>query len=772
MKRFKILVRGITKNKVTSVITVLGFSISISIALIIIAFLIQEFSYDKDYPNIKRIYRVFANENEASIREDFRDYLINDFPDIEDACTYNNWNTIVTSDNKPFTGQMIVTDTSFFNIFSIPFILGRSSLSLNNVNDIVITESFARKVFGDENPIGKTLIAEYKEPLVVTGIIKDFSKYSSIQGDFITNSKLRIKWTGSTDVNGNTVAFFRIFILLRNYAKVDHLSETLTKYFDTDKFKDGFRGNVNSINLVPFEKSYFMQGINMSMTNHANLKLIRVLSAISIIIIFLAVFNYINLSTASFSGRYVEIGIKKTIGASRIRIFWQFIIESFIICLLSFCLALMVAPILITFFENFLGNKVNLDVLFQLKWFVWLLTGLFAVTLISGIYPALFISNRKPLTIQLKSDIEKYNSFGLRETLNIFQYVVSIGLIISLIVLTRQIEYVKTKNFGFDTGKLLRVEVHWRLADKTPVIRDKLLSYPAIKNVSFSHGSPGAIYSMSSWDELKGQNSTINELSVDSAFFKVFQIPIVEGRNLNPSDFNKVCYINETAYKKTGWDSFEGKKYNGYEIIGMVKDFNFADLYNQITPLAILFSSSNGISHLTIKVDPQNLGQTLNSLKQTWKEVCPGYELNYQFYDEWLDSMYKSEESLAASIRIFALFAILISCLGIFGLAEFSTRRRTKEIGIRKVNGARVVEVMAMLNKGFVKWVAIAFVIACPIAWYAMNKWLQNFAYKTELSWWIFALAGLLALGIAVLTVSWQSYRAASRNPVEALRYE
>jgi len=771
MIKLKILIRSLVKNKVTSIITIVGFSISISMALIMIAFIIKEYSYDTAYPNIERIYRVFANKNNASVRENFREQFLENYPEIDDACRYNNFYSTVTYENTPFTGQMIATDSSFFNIFSTQFIIGSINSSLNGLKDVVVTESFARKIFGKKNPIGKTLVAEYRESLIVSGVIKDFPKYSSIQGDFITNSKLKIKYEGTNDGQGNRVDYFRLFILLKNsHRNTLGLEGMLTKDISAIYYRVGYP--IKTINLIPFEESYFMQDINRSQTGHANLKLIRLLSLITSIIILLAVFNYINLSTATHSNRFQEIGIKKTIGAFRWQIFSQFIFESFAVCFLSFLLALMLSYLWIPTFERFLGNNINMNILFRPVYLGWLILGIIFISIISGIYPALSISKLKPIVIFRKREAAKQGAFGFRAILNILQYIVSISLIIAVIVLSKQIDYVRTKDIGFDTDKLLRVNVNWQLVDKVDVIRDKLLSYSSIKNVSFSHGTPGSIYSSSSWDVLGKNEEIISELTVDSTFFEVFRIPIIQGRNPLSSDFNKVCYLNETAYKKTGWDSFVGKRYQRLEIIGIVKDFNFASLYNSITPLVIPISSRMGISHLTLRISPGNIPQTINALKETWKEVCPGHELNYQFYDQWLDSMYKGEERLAASISLFAILAIIISCLGILGLAEFSIKKRIKEIGIRKVNGAKVSEILTMLIKDFVKWVVIAFVIACPIAYYAMHKWLENFAYKTELSWWIFALAGLLALGIALLTVSWQSWKAATRNPVEALRYE
>ena len=770
MINVKHIIRNVFKNKATSLITIAGFSISISMALVLIAFLIKEFSTDSEYPRISNIYRVFANGNNASVREDFRESFIANYPDIDDACRYNNYTANVTYEDVPFSGQMIVTDNSFFNIFSSQFILGEFNTALANLNDVVLTESFAKKIFGSENPLGKTLVVEYREPLVITSVIKDFSSKSSIRGDFLTNSKLKIIYEGSSDGQGNNVNYFRLFLLLKNRENNSGLEERLTKDFCSIEYKVGYK--INRINLVPFKESYFLQGIERSQTLHANVKLIRVLSIISLIIILLAVFNYINLTTATHSDRLKEIGIKKAIGASRIQIFTQFMAEAFLVCIVSFLLAIQLSALWVPFFEEFLDSKIEMSTLFQSFRSGWLVLGIFVISFISGIYPALSISRRKPIDILNKNDSGKNSSFGLRAVLNIIQYTVSVSLIITLIILSKQIDFVRSKDFGFDTNRLLRVDVHWQLFNKAKAIRDRLLTDPSISDVCFSHGTPGSIYLTSSWDGLESKDIIVNELNVDTSFLKVFRIPVIMGRELRPSDFNKVCYINETAFKLTGWKSFFGEKYHGKEIIGIVKDFNFANMYNPIGPLVIPISSDMGISHLTVRVNPGNLQRVINTLKATWKEVCPGHELKYQFYDEWLNSMYKGEERLVSSIRLSAILAILISCLGILGLAEYTIKRRTKEIGLRKVNGATILNIIILLNTNFFKWVLIGFVIACPVTYFIMHKWLENFAYKTVLSWWIFALAGIIALGIALLTVSWQSWRAATRNPVEALRYE
>lgn len=769
MKKLRILIRSLIKKKSTSLILITGFSVSISIVLVLIAFLVNEFSVDRGYPNIDRIYRVFANENIASVREDFREYFLENYPEIEDACRYNSNQTTVTSNDVPFTGQMIATEPSFFNIFSTKFLIGSAGTSLSNPEDVVLTESFAKKVFGKEDPVGKTLIAEYKESLVVSGIIEDFPDNSSIQGDFITNSKTKIWYEGWSDGQGNNLYFFRLFCLIKNNTNVPVLEDLLTKDISSIKYSMGYP--IESIDLIPFSESYFMQGIDRSLTSHANIKLIKLLLVITSVIILLAIFNYINLTTAGFTDRYKEIAIKKTIGASRRKVFFQFIFESVLVCFISFLVALLLSSFWIPLFEKFLGSNVDIKVLYEPLVMVCILIGVLIISTLSGMYPALAISGLRPINIFMKRGITKRRSFDMRGVLNIVQNAVSVTLIIALIVITRQIDYVRTKDFGFDTDKLLRVNVHWRLAEKAGIIRDRLLQEPTIKNICFSHGTPGSIYSYS-FMPIDEKELKINQLTVDSSFFDVFRIPIIMGRELLLSDFGKACYINETALKTYGWNTFEGQEYQGKEIIGVVRDFHLADMYNRIEPVAIIFDSKMSVSHMTLRVDPVNIPKTIDALKKTWKEICPDYELKYQFYDEWLDSMYQSEERLATAISLFSILAILISCLGIIGIAEFSIRKRTKEIGLRKVNGARVSQVMILLNMDFIKWVFFALFIAIPCSYFILNKWLESFAYKARLSWWIFTVGGIIALIIALLTVSWQSWWAATKNPVEALRYE
>jgi putative ABC transport system permease protein len=401
------------------------------------------------------------------------------------------------------------------------------------------------------------------------------------------------------------------------------------------------------------------------------------------------------------------------------------------------------------------------------------------VGLISGVGPAVILSEIKPIQVLNSNIVVTGKRNILRNSLTIFQFTTSIVLIICVIIVQRQIQFVKHKDLGFKKEQLLRLDmpdIQERDISKIMVMLEELRKSAFIKDISVTGAVPGSVnMSMGSNIENTDKNISMPCLLVDTTFLRTFGIKVIKGRDLQPGDFGQVCMFNETAYKHFEFDNLDNKRFNnygGFDIIGVVSDFHFRTLHEEIGPAVIIFTPHYWPRAINIRFAQNGIGHGMGFIQEKWEEILPGYPISYQFYDEWFDSMYRSEERFSKTIAFFAILAIVISCIGILGLAIFSSERRIKEIGIRKVNGAKIWEVMVMLNIDFVKWVGIAFVIATPVAWYAMNHWLQNFAYRTELSWWIFALAGLLALSVALLTVSWQSWHAARRNPVEALRYE
>jgi putative ABC transport system permease protein len=396
------------------------------------------------------------------------------------------------------------------------------------------------------------------------------------------------------------------------------------------------------------------------------------------------------------------------------------------------------------------------------------------IGLITGIVPAMSASRFNP--IELLQPQSRARPNGFRYVFTTIQFVVAIALMIGFVVIQKQIHFVKTKDLGFDSEYLLRVKPEGRLGNHASSIKDQLLDHSNILKVSLSGGSPFDIGGRASGTVTSNGREIrfeeISQLSVDKSFIETFKIPVIKGRNFKSSDKN-ACIINNKTYNKLGWKNLRNKTFIGRKVVGVISDIHYQDIHQSIGSLQLYFVSDFPyIYFMNIRVRGVNLRASLNHIKKVIKEFDPSARINYTFYDDIINRMLEKEEKQASAIRIFALIAFILSCLGLYGTAEFVSKHRVKEIGLRKVNGAKTKGILLLLNFDFIKWVAIAFVIAAPIAWYAMHRWLQNFAYKTDLSWWIFALAGVIALVIALLTVSWQSWRAARRNPVESLRYE
>jgi putative ABC transport system permease protein len=751
MNNFKFYIRNLLKNKVFSTITIGSFAVSIAVIILLTSFLVSEFDYDSHLKNVERIYRVKASKNEASVPEQAREQFLNSIPEIEAVSNFITGNEPVVYNETNFSANVINSDEGLFSILPIEFVLGNPKGIFGDKKNVVITESLSKRIFGNENPIGKTLNISYKEDVQVVAVIKDFPEKSTLSGDIICSADLKLRFSRSC-FNDNCTYFYKSLVLLKPGVSNETISSKLTplipKFYDKDD---------NEYSLIPYKNVYFDTSLRNDNLAHANVKLVRLLIWLTVALLILAVFNYINLSVAHNSTRLKEFGIKQTLGARKLNVFIQFIGEAFFTTL-----AASSAALLIPVFGIFSSPGLILVCLATLA----------GIAVVSAAYPAWVATKVQAKDLLQKKGTAKAAGFDLRKSLNIIQFAASIVILVSLMVITRQVKYAKNLDFGFETGQLIKIPVHWKAAGKIDVLKERLNSIPGVESSCFTHGTPGEIYSYNQSDEHNNTNEPgkVSNISSDFSFVETFGLKILEGRNFYENDKNNVCLINKTAMKQAGWESFEGKKMFGFEVVGLLDDFHYESLYNKIG--ALMITNQKDVSHFNIRIRPQNIAQTLKEVEKGFKEVLPDYGFSFQFYDDYLDSMYQQEEKRADSIRVIAIIAILISCVGLIGLVEFSTKRRIKEIGIRKVNGARISEVLVMLNKDFVRWVAIAFIIATPIAYYAMHKWLENFAYKTELSWWIFAIAGLLALGIALFTVSFQSWKAATRNPVEALRYE
>jgi putative ABC transport system permease protein len=514
---------------------------------------------------------------------------------------------------------------------------------------------------------------------------------------------------------------------------------------------------------------------NEDNTKHGNLLYNKILISVSIFILLLAAINFINLTISNAVSRSKEVSLKKLQGASKLQLIMQFLIETILFIIISIVLAFFLLWFIKPLLYSLTGFSVNSADFITFKNLSILGTGLVTFILISGIYPSIYISSYNINSNKTREG----NHVGIRNGLILFQNLVSITLICCTLLANQQFRFMNKMDLGFNKNNILNLKINSQLTGKLDIFKEKLLNYPEIFSLSYSNRIPGNYWGSWCCVKIGGNENKYFNNYVDPDYLKTMGIQIKEGRNFsasNVSDIKATYLINETAITQYGLKNPIGQVItpgNGIkgEIIGIIKDFHYRGLNYGQTPLILFYTPEHKI-YVNIRIDEKNVERALEKIKTIWEEMCPAFSFEYSFLDETYDLQYKSERRFENLLFSFALLAIFIASIGLFGLSFYNTQLRTKEIGIRKINGAKVTEVMLMLNAGFLKWIVLSFFISCPISWYAMNKWLQIFAYKTDLNWWIFGLAGVIAISIATLTVSWQSRRAATRNPVEALRYE
>ncbi len=761
MISLKIALRSLFKNKPFSIITIGSFGVSIAVLILVASFIISEYNYDIHLKDVQLIFRL-QKEKSSLIPEQAKEALLDQIPEIDLITNYIIHSEPIVFEGNNHRAVTIHTDESFFSVFPVEFIIGSSNEIFDNQNHAIITESLSRKLFGDKDPIGKIIDVSHKESLIVSAVIKDFPEKSTLSGELICSKQLRILSSYSCYDN-NCTYFYNAIAKLNTQTPDKSLNRKITKTINESIDNEKQEGIYS---LTPYENIYFDTSIRDGL-KHANIELIKLISWLSIILLLLSLFNYINLSIAQNIERMSEFGMKKTLGASRLNLIKQFIFESLIKILLAAALAFGLANFLYPIFSELFGKSFNyMEILFSWESILIFSGFLVVLAVLTAIYPATMATSLHPNSLITGKGISVIKSTSIRQYLNVLQFTASVIVLISLITISKQIDFVKASGLGFNTEHLIKIPIHYKAAEKAKLLVNSIKEVPGVKEACVSHGIPANVQNMSANQEF----GRINVISSDKAFAPTFGLNILQGRNMVENEEERVCLINESAYKKTGWNTFEGKTLFSAKVIGVIEDFNFKSLYHSISPLMI--TNGKSVSFVTVRLHPKGLSQTLKNIENVFTRVVPGYSFSFEFYDDYINGLYKQEEDRALAIQIVAIITIFISCIGLIGLVEFTTRKRIKEIGIRKVNGAKISEILSMLNADILKWILIAFIIASPIAWYIMNQWLQDFAYKTDLSIWIFLLSGLITVCFALLSVSWQSWKAATRNPVEALRYE
>ncbi len=790
----KIAVRTIIRQKGYSAINIIGLAVGIACCLLIFMYVKDEFAYDRFHENSDRIYRVFRT-HEASggeVREVARtnwllsDILTANFPEIEKSVRIARFEARIRyNDNDFIETNFFVADPAIFDVFTIRFVHGDPATALNEPFSVVITEETAQRYFGNENPIGKSLLYDYQHPFIVTGVVTGFPQQSHFHFDLIasmesTKALLSPVWFQHW---GNIWLY--TYVLLSPGTDSSTPEQQLASFMN-EHMPEGARTVNLQFHLQPITDIHLRSHFDLELQQNSNIAYIYIFVIIALFILVIACFNFINLTTARSVSRSKEVGIRKTIGANRPQLIRQFIGESIVVTVAALIIGLLFIELTLPWFNDFTGKAMSLRSFANGIAATGLLGIILFVGFGAGIYPALFLSSYKPVDVLSgKSSAGNVrNHAALRKGIVTLQFAISIGLIASTIIIYNQLTYMRTKDLGFDKDQILIVELNNPEARRqVDVLKDAFLSDASVLQTAAASNVPSE--QLNSWrispiSEPSERFELINVMAIDYDFIDLMGIEIVKGRNLSiehARDEHEAILFNEAAVRHFGLEDPIGARFDLFQgmkdgtAVGVVKDFNYESLHSQIMPV-FLHIWPQWYSQLLLKIRPENMQQTVQDIRGIWHAHIADWPFEYRFLDEDIDRVYRSEQRFGQIVLYFSILAIFIACLGLFGLASYSTQQRTKEIGVRKVLGASVSKIVLLLSKEFTKWVLVANMIALPAAYYVMNRWLQNYAYRIEIGLDVFLFTAAIAFIIALFTVSYQSVRAALANPVESLRYE
>lgn len=803
----KIAWRSLLKNKGFSIINIVGLAIGLSCFLLIALYVVDELSYDRFYPNADRIYRVDAdikfggNQLDLCVNSDpMGPTLKKDYPQVEEYTRIysSEGSKLVRKGNSYINEEKIVyADSTFFRIFPQPVLSGDTKTALYEPNTVVISATAAKKYFSTTNAAGQTIEID-KKPFKVDAVIKDMPHNSHFHFDFIMSMKnVDYEWGNYLSHNFQTYILLKPGVNYRAFEK--NFEQILNKYVlvQAKQYMPGltsmeeFRKSGNQLHylLTPLTAIHLNSHRTPEFEANGNIQYVYIFGAIALFILLIACINFMNLTTARSANRAKEVGIRKVLGTERKNLIAQFLSESILMAFISLLLAFAIAYFVLPLFNNIAAKSMSIGSFFELKILFFLILLPFVVGLLAGSYPAFFLSKFKPVSV-LKGKINAgFKKSILRSGLVVFQFCTSIILIIGTVIVYKQLHFIQTTNLGFSKDQVLMIDGAGALNKNDEAFKNAVLELPGVKSGTMSGYLPVAssrndnTYSKDAVMDPKNALS-MQSWVVDYDYVNTLGMQIVKGRNFS-KDFatdSTAVILNETAAKVLGYDDPIGKKlYQDYQdqngtrkiaftIIGIVKDFHFESLRQNIFPLGLKLGHNNTM--ISFKINTADIKQLVAQIQDKWKMLAPGMPFSYRFMDEAFNNMYRAEERVGQISIIFSILAIVIACLGLFGLVTYMAEQRTKEIGVRKVLGATIPNLVSMLSKDFLKLVGIASLIAFPVAWWAMHKWLQDFAYRIGIDWWIFLLAGTAAILIALITVSFQAIRAALANPVDALRNE
>jgi putative ABC transport system permease protein len=789
---FKVAMRSLRKNKLYSFVNILGLTIGITCCILIGLYIGHEWSYDRFHKNADRIVRITSEYSNGGTVERFAQtgtkagpQFKRTFPSVEAfARTYKSAR-VISYQNKVFDEKnFLFADSDFFRIFSFRLIEGNPAVALNAPHQVVISESMAKKYFGKDDPVGKILFVANSNNYIVTAVVQDVPANSQMKFDFIAS----FTSLDASKYEEWGTANYITYLLLNRKDQIPQMQRQIMSYMNSPQLRKEINvtgSDYSTYNLEPLKKVHLYSSLDGFEPN-GNITYIYILGAIAVLILVIACANYTNLATAQSAGRSGEIGIRKVLGAGRGQLFAQHLGESLLLSFIAIILAIVLSILLLPLFNRLADKSFMSGLFFRPVILISLIILGLTTGLLAGFYPAFVLSNAK-LSGILKSGFSFSSSGGgIRKSLIVLQFVISVFLIISTTIIMQQLYYIQHKKLGFDKDHIVVLPVDNKMRNDFEAIKKVMRLNNHVITVAGSNQNPTLV----EWgDVIEVENGAqhkslpVNCIPADLDFIKTLGMQVIAGADFSAADMHPVdtsikntFIINESAARAIGWKPEEaiGKtivKGSPGIVKGVVKDFHFSSMHQPIGPLMI-FLDTSFTTQMFVKISGEDITATLNYLKTVWKERVPYRPFEYHFLDEDYNSLYKLETRTSELFSVFSSTAILLACLGLFALAAFTTVQRTKEIGIRKVLGASIFNIAGLLSVDFLKLVVIAELLAFPLAWWGMHRWLQDFAYRINLNGWVFAIAGLLAILIAMFTISFQAFKAALANPVKSLKSE
>ena len=792
----KIAYRNLVKHKVYSLINLLGLAIGLAASLLIGIYLLHELSYDRFHENASQVHRIYWKSGASQTRtpHPMALQLVADFPEVIAGTSLTPmWGPGLTRPHYPVRygdklfeeREILAVDTTFFQVFTFPFISGSPKTALHHPNGVVISESAAKRYFGEEAAVGKLLRIGERTDFQVTAVLEDVPETAHFRFDFLLPYPFMKNRDNGDFYTWRDFGHYNYIKLATGIEKED-LEQKMIPW--ASQFIDFSEANIQAMNegsegfqLQAITNIHLHSHLRWELEPNSHISYIYLLLSAALLTLVLACVNFMNLSTARSMERAREIGLRKTLGAQRHQLIGQFIGEAVLFCGLSILLAAGITDLTLPMLSSLTGKTLSFSLLGGYIWLPILIgLGMF-VALLAGAYPAFYLSGIKPLQSMKGRFSHSKKGVMIRKGLVVFQFVISTSLIGGTLIIFQQIQHLQQSQLGFDKAHMLVVPLTAATADQYKVLKGSIARVPEVVQTSAISNVPGGLFNQNSirW---KDERVSISELSVDEDFFACMGLEVTVGRSFfptPPADSTRYYMLNETAARQFSWDQpmeeqviwEDDDRDKQGSIIGIVKDFNFQSLHHQIGPIAFKMQPDD-YNYLLIKINGKAIPKTLSQISHIWEEMEPARPFTYSFLDDDFDALYQSEHRMGSLFAIFTGLALLIACLGLFGLATFATAQRTRELGIRKIMGASALQIISLLTRDFLKLVLLAFALATPIFWWAMHLWLQGFAYQVTLSPWLFIGTGMFSVVLAAVTVGILALRAAQANPVEALRYE